>query len=220
MVISKVPINPNPKVSLEQYTIPPEVAAEILYIAGYVNDDLIGKKVLDLGCGTGRLAIGAAYLGASEVTGIDIDREAVEIAKIASKELGLNGVTEWVAGDLYAIRGDYHTVVQNPPFGVQRKGADRLFIKRALELGNRVYSLHKDVDRERDLIKKLSRTRGLVTPVSPSRFLERFIEKNGGEVEVVYAMLMRIPHLFTFHRKFKHEFIVDLYIIRRKNKPT
>lgn len=219
-VISKVPVNPNPDASLEQYTISPEVAAEILYIAGYVHDDVIGKRVLDLGCGTGRLAIGAAYIGASEVAGIDIDCEAVRIAKETAKELNLQEVTYWVTGDLYALRGSYDTVIQNPPFGVQRRGADRIFLKRALELGERIYSLHKNVSYDRNFIKRLRGAKGEVVSTSPSKFLEKFINNNGGEVKEVYAMLMDIPYIFSFHRKFRHEFIVDLYVIERKEKPN
>ena len=44
-------------------------------------------------------------------------------------------------------------------------------------------------------------------------FLKRFIEKHGGEIRGVYAMLMEIPHMFDFHKKQKHRFVVDLYVI-------
>ena len=36
--------------------------------------------MLDLGCGTGRLALGASYLGAKTVVGIDIDKLAIKTA--------------------------------------------------------------------------------------------------------------------------------------------
>ncbi len=39
--------------------------------------DLIGKRVLDFGCGSGVLAIGAALLGATRVDAVDIDSQAV-----------------------------------------------------------------------------------------------------------------------------------------------
>ena len=39
------------------------------------------QKVLDVGCGSGILAIGAALLGAKEAIGIEIDTDAVTIAK-------------------------------------------------------------------------------------------------------------------------------------------
>jgi ribosomal protein L11 methyltransferase len=40
-----------------------------------------GKRVLDVGCGTGILALAAKKLGASRVLGVDFDREAVAVAR-------------------------------------------------------------------------------------------------------------------------------------------
>ena len=40
-----------------------------------------GDKVLDLGCGSGILGIGAIRLGASSITSVDIDAQAVSVAK-------------------------------------------------------------------------------------------------------------------------------------------
>ena len=71
--LSKIAPQPTPQVGLEQYTISESVASTMLYIAAYTNNDIAGKTVLDLGCGTGRLAIGASYLGAKTVIGIDVD---------------------------------------------------------------------------------------------------------------------------------------------------
>ena len=43
---------------------------------------LIGRTVLDYGCGSGILAMAASALGASEVFGVDIDPQAVETARL------------------------------------------------------------------------------------------------------------------------------------------
>ncbi|MDR1572701.1 MAG: 50S ribosomal protein L11 methyltransferase [Clostridiales Family XIII bacterium] len=40
-----------------------------------------GASVLDLGCGSGILSIAAAFLGAGEVLGVDLDETAVEVAR-------------------------------------------------------------------------------------------------------------------------------------------
>ena len=52
-----------PKPELEQYTTPSSLAAELLWQA-YIDGNIEGKIVVDLGCGTGILALGAAILGA------------------------------------------------------------------------------------------------------------------------------------------------------------
>ena len=52
---------------------------------------LRGKRVLDVGCGYGRLAIGAARLAAS-VVGMDPDAEAVSQARAKGRAIGLDNV--------------------------------------------------------------------------------------------------------------------------------
>jgi putative methylase len=80
-LLSEIQGHPEPNAYLEQYVTPSNVAAELLYLAAYVNDDIIDKTVIDLGCGTGRLSIGAALLGAKEVVGVDLDRASVRVRK-------------------------------------------------------------------------------------------------------------------------------------------
>jgi putative methylase len=211
--LSTVKAQPNPKVHLEQYTTSEGIAANMLYIAAYVNDDIVGKSVLDLGCGTGRLGLGAAYLGAAEVVGIDIDPAAIKIARQNASKAELK--VEWVNGDIGAVTGRFDTVLQNPPFGVQTREADRAFLVKALEVGNAIYSLHNHPEVDERLIKMLKSSQGFVQ-VQPSPFLERFISKNGGSVSAVYAMLMTIPKMFDFHTKLKHDFVIDLYLIKNQ----
>jgi ribosomal protein L11 methyltransferase len=43
--------------------------------------DLVGKRVLDMGCGSGILGIGAKMLGAADVLAVDIDPIAVDVTK-------------------------------------------------------------------------------------------------------------------------------------------
>lgn len=213
--ISKIEPHPTPKAYLEQYTIPSETATEILYIATYTYNDIIGKTIADLGCGTGRLAIGSALIGAKETFGVDIDRVAIKAAHKNAEKMNVKERTHWIMADVDAIQSSFDTVLQNPPFGVQRRGADRKFLEKSLALGHRIYSLHKSGKSNRDFVKRLRRRGTRFIPVLPSPFLKRFIEKHGGRIKAVYAMLMTIPHMFDFHRERKHEFIVDLYIIER-----
>ena len=195
--IAEVMPHPKPKAHLEQYTIPSEVAAEILYLATYTYDDIADRTVVDLGCGTGRLAIGAVLLGAKEAFGIDIDPSAIKVAKDNAKKLAVEEKTNWITGDVNVLHGHFHTVLQNPPFGVQKRSADRTFLEKSLELGQRIYSLHKGGERSREFIK-------------------RFIERRGGKVTGIFHMEMTIPKLFEFHTKKRRNIKVDLYRIEGK----
>lgn len=196
--ISQIETHPMPKAYLEQYTIPSQVAAEILFIATYVYNDIIDKTVVDLGCGTGRLAIGAALLGARETFGVDVDKVALKVARKYAETMDVKEKTHWIAADIDVIQGTFDTVLQNPPFGVQRKRADQKFMKKSLESGRRIYSLHKGGESNREFIK-------------------RFIERHGGKVTGVFPMKMDIPKLFEFHTKRKHSIQVDLYRIEGKS---
>jgi len=212
--------HPSPNPALEQYMTPTDVAATMLYLAAYTYNDIVGKTVLDLGCGTGRLALGAAYLGAEQVVGVDLDKASVKMALEASQQTGLRSKTQWVAADINTVRGGFDTVLQNPPFGVQRRNADRRFLEKALEVGNMVYSLHKSTHDSETFRRRLGHSKGDVVPVSPSPFLARFIEDHGGVIVAVYAVLMSIPHMFSFHAERRHEFVADLYVIEGKTKSS
>jgi len=216
LLLSQIVPHPSPKPSLEQYTIPADVAATMLHIAAYSYGDIVGKTVLDLGCGTGRLALGAAFLGAKQVVGIDIDKDAVKVAFENSVRTNLKEKVQWITGDVDAIHGSFDTVLQNPPFGVQRRRADRKFLEKALESGKVVYSLHKCPEKDKVFIKKLKASKTRIAPAAPHPFLKNFIEGRSGKIKVVYAVIMTIPHMFSFHTKRKHEFVADLYVIEKR----
>jgi putative methylase len=216
MFLSQIEAHPSPRPNLEQYTISTDVAATMLYIATYANNDIVGKRVLDLGCGTGRLALGAAFLGAEQVVGVDIDKSAVKLAFESSVKACLKERVQWVAGDINAIHGDFDIVLQNPPFGVQKRGADLKFLEKALETAKVIYSLHKHPEPDKIFVKELKACKAGIIQVAPSPFLKRFIERYGGRIRAVYAMIMTIPYMFSFHEKRKHEFVVDLFIIDKK----
>ena len=212
--LASVVPQPNPQVHLEQYTVSEQIAANMLFIAANANDDVTGKSVLDLGCGTGRLALGASFVGAKEVVGIDIDRSAIQTASQNKKNTGLSNV-QLILGGIDTIYGCFDTVLQNPPFGVQTREADRAFLVKALEVGKSIYSLHSHPEVDARLIKKLKDSQRFLQ-VQASPFLERFIAQHGGFVTAVYAMVMTIPKMFDFHTKLKHDFVIDMYVIKKK----
>jgi putative methylase len=215
--LSQIKPHPSPQASLEQYTVSETVAATVLYLAAYANDDVIGKKVLDLGCGTGRLGLAAAYLGAKLVVGIDIDKTAINTASENSEKTGVKNNVQWIIGDIDAVTGSFDTVLQNPPFGVQKRAADRKFLEKTLEVGNVVYSLHNHPRIDKLLMKRLKANPESLLQVAPSAFIEKFVKSHHGMVKAVYAMPMTIPRMFNFHTKMKHNFIVDLYLIKKNH---
>jgi len=214
LFLSQIEVHPSPQAGLEQYTASEAIAATLLYIAAYANDDVIDRTVLDLGCGTGRLALAASFLGAKSVVGVDIDKTAIKIAAENSERVGTNDV-QWVVGDVAAITGSFDTVIMNPPFGVQKRAADRKFLEKALEVGNAVYSLHNHPRTDKQLIRRLKANPGSLLRVDPSPFIEKFVESHRGKVKAVYALLMTIPRMFDFHTKMRHDFVVDLYIMKK-----
>ena len=192
--LESIPPHPRPRAMLEQYTIPADLAADILFLAAFTFGDVIGKLVLDLGCGTGRLAIGAILLGAREAFGVDLDGEAVKIAVEASRKLGIFNRAHWAVADISAVRGRFDTAIQNPPFGVRKRGADRPFLVKAMETCSVIYSLHKAGEESR-------------------RFLKAFVEELGGRVTHVIPMRLRLPATMPFHEQKFREVAVDLYRI-------
>jgi len=59
-----------------------------------------GAQVLDYGCGSGVLAIGAARLGAGQALGVDIDPEAVDTARENARRNGVEACTRfWLPGE-------------------------------------------------------------------------------------------------------------------------
>uniref|UniRef100_A0A182FB22 Methyltransferase-like protein 5 n=2 Tax=Anopheles albimanus TaxID=7167 RepID=A0A182FB22_ANOAL len=144
----------SPKVSLEQYITPPHIASQVLYAVQTKYGDLEGRTVLDLGCGTGMLSIGAAMLGAALVIGTEIDADAVKNFQDNCDEFELYNV-DCLQADVLQLRGlwggtRFDTVLMNPPFGTKNNaGIDMHFLRTGLELARgAVYSLHKTATRD------------------------------------------------------------------------
>jgi len=70
-----------PKFQLEQYPTSPHLAATMVFAIEQAYGDIVGKSVLDLGCGCGMLTIASSCIGASRNIGIDLDADALRICK-------------------------------------------------------------------------------------------------------------------------------------------
>jgi ubiquinone/menaquinone biosynthesis C-methylase UbiE len=60
---------------------------------GVQPSDYVGKRVLDMGCGTGEYALWYAQQGAAEVVGIDLSKGSLAIARERQEESGIHNAT-------------------------------------------------------------------------------------------------------------------------------
>ena len=70
---------------------------------------LAGQRVLDYGCGSGILAIGAAKYGAREIDAVDIDEAAVTSSRLNAQA----NAVQLRAGLPELAQGEYQTVLAN-----------------------------------------------------------------------------------------------------------
>lgn len=180
---------PRPRATIEQYGTPPAIAAEVLFSA-LARGDLSVRSVLDAGCGNGILAIGAELLGASRSVGIDIDSAAIDVAR--SNALRAAAAVEWRVGDIREVDETFDTILMNPPFGSQRRHADRPFFETALARGRVVHAF--------------------LNPKAEA-YVRRAIEASGGRITDRVAYEFPVRHTFAFHRSEVRRIPVVLYRI-------
>lgn len=91
---------------------------------GLRDDDIRGRRVLDLGCGVDPIAIGLALAGAGRVDATDIMPEAV---RVAARNAHLNGVGRKItfhSGDLFApVDGMKFDIIVDDVSGVSEEVA-------------------------------------------------------------------------------------------------
>ena len=191
----------NPKPELEQYPLTPRAASFLLSTISNTFNDIENKIICDLGCGTGIIAIGAALLGAKEVIGVDIDTHQLEIAVKNAQKLQLIDKIRWINMDIQNFSIPSDIIIQNPPFGVQKRdrGMDTVFLEKAIENAKIIYSIHKSGDKTQ-------------------RFLRDFIEKHDAFIDAIIPIQITISHLFPFHKKKAYPVNVDFYRIISSKK--
>lgn len=194
MVLQQIRPLTQPKPFLEQYSTPATIAADVLFTA-YANNDIKDKIVVDLGCGNGIFAIGASLLGSAMSIGVDADPLAIKEAMVNAAALGTN--VEFVLAKIPQFSARADVVIQNPPFGSQRRGADRPFLETAMSIASVVYTMHhaETID-----------------------FVMNFVKSSGWEIALQKRYKFVIPHMFEFHKKMKKDFDVLLLCIRRSGE--
>jgi len=187
----------DPRAPLEQYRTPPELAAHLVHLAD-LRGDVEDRTVLDLGCGTGMLALGAALRGPERVVGVDIDPAPLGTARANERKVASTTSVSWVRADATDLPlrpdPDETTVVMNPPFGAQsgNEHADRAFLATAADVASVSYSIHNDGSRE---------------------FVESFAADEGGEVTDSYRTEFELPRQFDFHDEEQRTIDAEVYRI-------
>jgi release factor glutamine methyltransferase len=101
------------------------------YFADFIARlDLAGKRVAEVGTGSGILALAAARAGAARVVAVDINPQAARTAADNARRNGLDGCVEAVCSNLLsalAPRPLFDVILSNPPYvaGEPRDLADR-----------------------------------------------------------------------------------------------
>jgi len=187
----------DPRAPLEQYRTPPELAAHLIHLAD-LRGDIEDRTIVDLGCGTGMLALGAALRGPDRAVGLDLDRAPLQTARENERKVASTTSVSWIQGDggqtPLATVPDETTVVMNPPFGAQsgNEHADRAFLATTAEIAGVSYSIHNDGSQE---------------------FVGSFAEDNGGTVTDSYQTEFEIPHQFDFHEDDARSITAEVYRI-------
>lgn len=183
-----------PDAALEQYPTPPELAAHVVHLAD-LHGDVDGRTVIDLGAGTGMLALAAALRGPARVVGLELDGDALATARANERRVAASAPVHWVRGD--ATRpplavAEPATVVMNPPFGAQdgNRNADRAFLATASDLADVSYSVHNAGSRA---------------------FVEAFVGDAGGEVTGAWEAAFELDRQFDHHEADRREIGVEVY---------
>jgi len=158
-----------------------------------------GKRVLDLCCNTGGFAVYAAPRGASEVVGVDIDQDVIEIAKGNAR---LNDVRpKFVQADIFpylrdaANRGDQYDVVILDPAKMTR---DREQVIAALKKYLDMNKLALGVVKPGGLFATFSCT-GLVSEEQFLDMLRRAAYFSGRTIQILKVAGAGADHPFMAH---------------------
>lgn len=181
----------NPKIELEQYVTPPPLASEIVVNAKLMGD--LERVVIDLGCGTGILSIASSLLGAYAV-GFDIDLDALKIARENAKSLDVDVDFALCSVEKVELKVDDVTVIMNPPFGIQRRHADRPFLFKAMEIAKVIWTIHS---------------------AGSERFVRRVCEERGFRITHLFKLKIPLKRTYSFHEKPFKLIAVEVYRLER-----
>lgn len=103
--------------------------------------------LLDLGCGSGALALAAAALGVPQVTAVDLSWRAARTTRDNARNNGLAENIFAIQGTTSCLTGPFAVIVANLPFPVQLSEAPAL-LRLAAPQGTLILSGFRDVQEE------------------------------------------------------------------------
>lgn len=109
-----------------------------------------GKKILDVGCGSGRFCLAFAHEGAAKVIGIDFARGMIEIADKLANEAGVGDKCEFIVGlfpaDIDPAEGPFDACTGNGFFDYIEHPVPIITAMRELTKGKLIMSFPKAVE--------------------------------------------------------------------------
>ncbi|MFW6378708.1 MAG: METTL5 family protein [Nanoarchaeota archaeon] len=177
--LSKLAVFDTPKRSKEQYPTDSNVAAKLLWKA-HLDGAIQNRIVIDLGCGTGILSIGALLLDAKKVIMVDDDPDMKTIIEknmqLLESEyvIDTSGLFEFHNRDARSFRANADkkecAIIMNPPFGTSVTHIDTEFLKVAFQNADNIYTMHKSSTKEH-IIKTCREAGAIVSYEEDSSFL-------------------------------------------------
>ncbi|MEM3374537.1 MAG: METTL5 family protein [Candidatus Woesearchaeota archaeon] len=178
VLLSRLKAFEKPSFRLEQYSTDSEIAAEVIWNA-YQLGDLDNKVIADLGCGTGILGIGCLFMKAKKVYFVDIDERQLKNLDNNLKLMALKNY-EIVLSDVKNFNQKVDLVIQNPPFGTKKEHADKIFLEKAFQISNIIYSFHK---------------------IESKRFIEAISKDNNFLITNYFEFDFPLKNTMEFHEK-------------------
>lgn len=189
-----VPPIPDPSPELEQYPTPAELALRVAQAALQAGG--VDATYADLGSGTCRLAGALALLGARRIAALEADCRLTSLCRESLERLGageaVSVVCSYIAPRSTALRpGAVDVAVSNPPFGVQRRGADTSFVEYTLGVLRPSYAI-------------------FILKSGNIRYHERLAARHGYMAGLLWRDYIAIPASMPHHRSRVRRVRVDI----------
>jgi len=167
--------------------------------AGFIDSlDLKGKRVIDVGTGTGILALAAARAGAANVVAADINPNA---ARNAAENARANGLGERVAGvcsnllSALAPRPLFDVILSSPP---KHAGEPRNLADRGWKAGPAYRDVSALFDQARERLKPGGRLYVMVSSDSDLDLFGKLIDKAGFRARLAREYSIFIESLIIY----------------------